>query len=174
MAARGPKPLPGVPGSFDLVTQRSALWPGVGAWATSDPRLLTLTLVSRPGDLLCTDGKVGRAWGRRAQRVLTCPELSELPAAATLLLGTASFCISANIGSWDAGTRVDVHPSQSRSALCHGARLSRRAPGAVAAKAHPPCRARVSGQHPPDFGLLASKMKVTPGPAMLWGRSEVM
>lgn len=78
MAARGLEPLLGVPGSFDLVTRRSALCPGTGARVASDLQLLNLTLAIQ-------SRSAQQKWQRRThpvvrrERALTCLELLELP-----------------------------------------------------------------------------------------------
>ena len=81
-----------------MVTQRSALWPGMGAWATSDLQLLNLTLaIQTQGSEYKQPSR--KHLGRQHAGEPPMLEPSGLSAVASILPGTTSSCVSAGAGS---------------------------------------------------------------------------
>lgn len=119
-----------------MVTQRSALWPGMGAWATSDLQLLNLTLaIQTQGSEYKQPSR--KHLGRQHAGEPPMLETSGLSAVASILPGTTSSCVSAGAGSgvqrprWTctlawANSAIDMR--QSPPLTCHWAWASSHSP----------------------------------------------
>lgn len=81
-----------------MVTQRSALWPGMGAWATSDLQLLNLTLVIQTQGSEYKQPSRKRL-GRRHAGEPPMLEPSGLSVVASIHPDTTTSCVSTDAGS---------------------------------------------------------------------------